>query len=81
MSTDELGAFKAVGFKLNPNVCNFFFFLICTLNAISGANFYFARVKRSSRWQLHRKIRCEISVLKLLLIGALKANMETQGKI
>lgn len=38
MSTDELEACKAIDFKLNPNMCQGFFW-ICTLNVISGANF------------------------------------------
>jgi len=63
MSTDELEAFKAVGFKLNPNVCDFFFFDLHTSCDFRG-KFLFYMCKRSSRWQLHGKIRRESSVLK-----------------
>lgn len=73
---DELGAFRAVGVKPSPNVCKFL--KIYTMG-FQGKS-VFCKRKRSSRWQLHGKIRHEISVLRLLFIGALKANIEAQGK-
>lgn len=82
MSTEELEAFRAVGFKLKLNVNNFGENFLCEITQCDfRAKSVFCTCKRSSRWQMHGKIRCESSVLKLLSTGAVKTNMETQGKI
>lgn len=60
-------------------MCAVYFFLNLHTKCDFGANFYFSCVR--GKRQLHLKIRYESSVLKLLLIGALKANVEALGKI